>query len=107
MANIGVNYDLEKIRHRFKKAIDISEETVNQKVTIFNQANKQCVFRGKFVFKFMMQFLELLIQNSKNDDGILTAKSNYNVTQSQGISQFAQYAETPENLTEYLGRILN
>ena len=107
LENIQVNYDVEKIKNRFKKAVEISEETLNQKIEIFKDVDKRFVFRGKFGFKFMMEVLEKLVDNSRKAKTIMTAKVNYNITQSQGISQFAQYAETPESLTEYLGRILN
>jgi hypothetical protein len=107
LLGVESNYTFQSIQNQFHSALVVTEETVNQKITVFRQINKNCVFRGKYLFRFMMDILEKLVEDSRNQQTVMTERKNFNVTQNQGISQFAQYAETPENLMEYLEQILN
>lgn len=107
LENIKINYDFETIKNEFPTALSISETTLNEKINQFNQVDKNCVFRGKYGFFFMLEILEKLVEDSIKGKQFIQNKIKYNITQSQGISQFAQYAETPQNLTKYLERILN
>jgi hypothetical protein len=107
LENIEINYDFEAIKNEFPDALTILESTLNDKINQFSEVDKNCVFRGKYGFFFMMDILEKLITDSRNEQEIMTERLTYNITQSQGISQFAQYAETPECLVTYLQMIVN
>jgi hypothetical protein len=105
--SIEINYDFEVIKKKFPNALTISESAFNEKNNHFNQVNKSCIFRGKYGFFFMLEILEKLIEDSKTMKQFIQNKIKYNITQSQGISQFAQYAETPESLVTYLQKVTN
>jgi len=107
LENIEINYGFEAIKKEFPDALTISESTLNDKINQFNEVDKNCVFRGKYGFFLMMDILEKLIENSQKTKQFVKEKVKYNITQSQGISQFAQYAETPECLVTYLQMIAN
>lgn len=104
---IEIAYDFDKIKTTFSDALLITESILNQKIERFNQSDKNYIFRGKFAFFAMLEILEKLVEDSRNTKQVIKEKVKYNVTQSQGISQFAQYAKTPPCLMAYLERILN
>lgn len=107
LEKIEANYNLEIIKKKFPKAINISEEVIIQRIEELNQVDKRYFFRGKSLIKFLAIFLELLIIDSRNQKNIIPQRLKYGVNYNQAISQFAQYAETPQSLTEYLKRVLN
>ncbi len=103
---VEADYNLSSLRARYPDALTVTDETVAQKMELFEQQNKGCIFRGKYELKFMLKIIEDLIEDSKNAKKIVTTPINYSINHAQALSQFSQYAQTPACLLEYIRTVI-
>lgn len=108
---VTTHYDLNIIRQTFPNAPIISQEVLNQKFEQFQSSNYQKVFRGKFEMQFLIKFIQLLLTDASNKKNVLKNKVNFafgdgsGLNNSQAITIFEGYAETPQSLIEYLAYV--
>lgn len=103
------NYDLEKIKETFKNAVPISEEELSKKIEEFENLEAHKTFRGKYELNFMITILDLLVKDSKTENQFVESKINFAFFDSLNIEKaievFSSYAETPQELEDYLNKI--
>lgn len=106
LQSITCNYDLEALKRDFPKATEMEAEILNNKVAEFSNCDKKKVFRGKYEMQFLIKFIQLLLEDAKTSKSVVTSKINYafndNLSNQQAINIFEGYAETPQNLIDYL-----
>ncbi len=107
LAGIMIKYDILAIKAKYPNALDVADDVLQQKIGDFNTQNKGQVFRGKYELDFMLKMINCLIEDSKTTKAFISKPIKYNTTNTQAISQFSQYAETPTELTEYLKKVIN
>ena len=110
LQSVTTNYDLEKIKTIFPNATEVENEVLNSKLIAFQNCDSNKVFRGKYEIQFLIKFIQLLLQDSNSSKNILKSKINFafgdNLSNQQAINVFEGYAETPENLIEYLKNVI-
>lgn len=107
LSGIEMSYDILAIKAKYPNAFDIYEDVLQQKIVDFNTQNKGQVFRGKYEPDFMLKMINCLIEDSKTTKAFISKPIKYNTTNTQAISQFSQYAETPIELTDYIKKVIN
>jgi len=105
LEGIKSDYQLTDIQAKYPNALLIDENTVLVKIEEFKTMNAGKVFRGKFELNFMINILMSLISDSKLTKKYVSKHLKYNVTETDAISRFSQYAETSQGLTKYILRI--
>jgi hypothetical protein len=109
--NVSQNYDIFKIRESFPNAIEIDENVLNEKIALFKSVEQHKIFRGKYELEFLLQMLKKIISDSYKTHQIVPQKINFafgdgsSLSQEQLLSIFSAYAETPQELTDYLTKI--
>lgn len=103
---IESNYDLQRLTVLFPDAAQITEAELDEKMDVFLKQNAQEIFRGKFEIDFLFSFLESLKIEFKKANARIKKKPGFQMNQSKKnmISEFSQYAFTPNCLVEYLKR---
>ncbi|MEA5617177.1 DUF4435 domain-containing protein [Cronbergia sp. UHCC 0137] len=109
LQSISAKYDFEKIKQTFPKALEVSEDILNTKLAEFTNCDQCKVFRGKYEMQFILKMIELILQDSSNDQKYIQQKIKFifgkNLTNNQAISIFSAYAETPESLNHYITQV--
>ena len=106
-SGIERKYDLAKIRGKFPNAIRVEDDEVFK---IFDELkNKELykVLRGKFLIHFLINFIEHLVHDSKNEKKYIKSNINISINKVSIISHLSQYALTPKCLVDYLLKNLN
>jgi hypothetical protein len=106
LAGITITYDILTIKAKYPNALEIPDNVLQQKISDFNAQNKGQVFRGKYELDFMLKMINCLIEDSKTIKAFISKPIKYNTTNTQAISQFSQYAETPIELTDYIKKVI-
>lgn len=103
-------YDVETIKQKFPKALEVSEDVLNTKLAEFTNCDQCKVFRGKYEMQFVVTIIELILQDSSKAQKYIQAKINFTfgekLSNEQAISIFSVYAETPETLKDYLKLVI-
>ncbi len=109
MSAVSSNYDFEKIKTTFPDATEIEDRKLQRKITEFQSSDKSKVFRGKYELHFLVRFIELLLQDANSSKNVLSKKVNFTfgdkLSNQQAINVFEGYAETPQQLLDYLESI--
>lgn len=105
LTGIQSHYNITDIQKEYPKVLLIDENIVLAKIKEFKIINVGKVFRGKFELNFMVNILSALILDAKQTKNYISKPLKYNVTETDTISKFSQYAETPQDLIEYINRI--
>ncbi len=105
LRSVSNNYDMNSLRIKYPESLIIDNQIVEAKILEFSTQDKGKVFRGKFEIEFMLRVLTDLIQDSKTTKMFISKPVKYNITNTQAISQFSQYAETPDCLMAYLQKV--
>lgn len=95
LEGISGNYDLFAIQAKYPNALKVDNESLKSKISEMESQDKGKNFRGKFELDFMLKILNALIVDSNTAKSFISKPIKYNITNSQAISQFSQYAETP------------
>jgi hypothetical protein len=106
LGEISGNYDLSTIQAKYPKALEVDNKTLESKILEMELQDKGKCFRGKFELDFMLKILNALITDSNTTKSFISKPIKYSITNSQAVSQFSQYAETPEQLIEYIKQIV-
>lgn len=101
---VRLEYDLDWLNNRFSDAASINADEVAVEINELNKGNKQKTFRGKFEIDFLFDFLEAIKKEFKIKDARCQKKDGVQLNQSKKnmVSEFSQYAVTPECLVDYL-----
>lgn len=104
LTKIKANYDKEKIESLFPDAFVISDDILNQKITILGKFNPQLYFRGKFEIEFLYIFIKALQSEFGKHNGLIKKQAGVqiNISKKNLISELSQYADTPNCLKQYL-----
>lgn len=104
--NVEANYNLDSLERLFPHADKISKDIVDAKVDLFSKENCQSLFRGKFEIDFLFSFIEAIKIEFKKPNPRIRKKEGVQINQSKKnlISEFSQYASTPNCLSLYLQR---
>jgi Protein of unknown function (DUF4435) len=105
LTGISNNYDMNTLRAKYPESLPIDNQIIADKILEFSTQEKGKIFRGKFEIDFMLRILTALIEDSKTTKRFIAKPVKYNITNTQAISQFAQYAETPNCLMAYLQKV--
>jgi hypothetical protein len=104
--------DLETIKRLFPNAAEVNSELLNAKLESFKDCECHKVFRGKYEMQFLINLIQLLLQDSLRAKTVLKSKVNFTfgdgsgINNEQAISIFAGYAETPDSLLAYLEQVI-
>lgn len=105
--NVSKHYTIDDINSTFPERDNISEIEISTKINSFSSIDDRGkIFRGKYELAFFSKFLNIL----KNDLCAASPKHfnkkrkiNFPLPNSSDIlSQFSQYADTPQCLRDYL-----
>jgi Protein of unknown function (DUF4435) len=105
LTGVSNNYDMNALRAKYPESLHIDNQIVINKIIEFSTQEKGKLFRGKFEIDFMLRVLTALIEDSKTTKLYISKLIKYNITNTQAISQFSQYAETPACLIRYLQKV--
>lgn len=104
-------YDLEKIKTDFPNAVIVDEERLNLKITEFSNCEQHYVFRGKYELQFIIELIRAILTDGRNERKFVSERINFvlgdasSVKNEVALNLFSAYAETPENLHEYLDAV--
>jgi hypothetical protein len=104
--SITKNYDTLAIRTKYTDALPVDDEDIRNKVREFETKDKRQVFRGKFELDFMLKILDSLLVDSRTTKTYLSKQVKFHIVHTQAISQFSQYAETPDCLLKYIREVV-
>lgn len=103
---VTCNYNFETIKNTFPNATEIEQDILTSKLNEFNNCEKRKVFRGKYEMYFLLRFIELLLKDNNTIKSVIKSKIQYafgdNLSNQQALTVFEGYAETPDELIEYL-----
>lgn len=102
IGNITSNYDLDKIKEKYDKAIEVSEEDIQYSLNILKQGVLHYNLRGKYMLQFLIEFCLFLSQDSKTSKIYIKDNINMHTDKNIAISHFSNYALTPDCLNSYL-----
>lgn len=107
LGGISGNYDLPAIQAKYPSALEVTREAIEKKILEMQSQDMGKIFRGKFELDFMLKVLNEIIVDSKTTKYFVSKTIKYSITNPQAISQFSQYAETPESLIEYIRYVVD
>lgn len=102
---ITTKYVIDDLYARFPRAIAISQEELDARLTELRSSTRKKSFRGKFEIEFLLKFLQKLIHEANTANyPYFTRKVNVVLSLSKRniISNLSQYADTPDCLDSYL-----
>lgn len=113
LEQIQQNYDLDKINATFPKANEVQETSLNQKLDVFSQGEYYKTFRGKYELQFVLQLLANLFKDANETQNYFRQKFKFKfgyhiggsalfISHEQALNVFSAYAETPQELLDYL-----
>lgn len=100
--SITHHYTLEDLKNKFPDAIEINEEDLNKQRESFYSKQPIKRFRGKYEIEFILKYLNFLIQDANVSKNILKKKTKFKIDSALILSQLSQYAETTNELNEFL-----
>ncbi|MDR1182688.1 MAG: DUF4435 domain-containing protein [Bacteroidales bacterium] len=106
--NVTKNYDIRSLKDKFPNAIEIDEDTLNQKIKLFESVEQHKVFRGKYEMDFLLKIIKEMLLDSYKTKSIVKEKIRFSfgdgssLNQEQLLNIFEAYAETPQILTDYM-----
>jgi hypothetical protein len=109
--NVIQKYDIENLKAIFPNAIEIDEVTLNQKFNLFKSIEQHKVFRGKYEMEFLLQIIKKILSDSYSSHSVVPTKIRFSfgngstLSQEQLLNIFSTYAETPQELKDYLQRV--
>lgn len=113
LQSIHANYNMERIIQTFPQANRVTDEALKNKLYDFSNCDQSKIFRGKYEMQFLIKFIQLLLEDSKNTKTVIKDKINFafgdgsGLNNEQSINIFEGYAETPESLVAYLKEVIN
>lgn len=111
LQTVNSDYDLETIKQIFPESTKIDIEALGNKVSEFDNCDSELIFRGKYQLEFLITLLQLIINDSKNEQNYVKSKINYSfdgaLNHKRALSVFTNYASTPESLNNFLKYIIN
>lgn len=108
---ITQEYNTETIKNKFTKALEVSDEILQEKIKEFRDCEQDKVFRGKYELEFVLTIIELILQDSTITKKYIKSKIKFafgeKISNEQALNLFSDCAETPQILDDYLERVIN
>ena len=101
-------YSKDDLSTLFPESVSISDDELSEKEEELREADKVCVYRGKYLVEFLRVFLELIKADRQRATPVyFRQKKNIKLKLSRVniLSELSQYAETPECLRDFLARV--
>jgi hypothetical protein len=101
-------YDLPFLDQKFNRTTSRSDELSIYAWIQNIEYNAEIIHRGKFLMEFLCKFLSQLVEDVNKKSPVLLANHkgvSLTITPKNALSQFSQYAETPECLHNFLGNL--
>lgn len=109
LQTVDSSYNIDTIKQNFPESTELDEETLNAKIIEFQNCNSELVFRGKYQMEFLITLIQLILNDSKNEQELIKNKINYAfdgaLNHKRALSLFTNYATTPESLNDFLHSI--
>lgn len=102
ISNINSNYTINCIRNKFDKAIEVSDEELEETMCELSKKDLLQNLRGKFIITFLIKFIEFLTNDSKTTKVLLKENTNFLTNKNTVISHLSNYANTPICLESYI-----
>tara|TARA_R110000868_G_scaffold1859_1_gene14820 strand:+ start:6880 stop:7806 length:927 start_codon:yes stop_codon:yes gene_type:complete len=106
LQNVTSNYEIEKIKQVFTESPSVDDETLQSKLSEFENCDSKEIFRGKYQMDFLITILQLIIDDSKNAQSLIKDKINFSfdgaLNHKRALNIFSNYANTPESLIDFL-----
>ncbi|GAA0882860.1 DUF4435 domain-containing protein [Sphingobacterium paramultivorum] len=106
IGNITSFYTLDKIKEKYKSAIEVSEEEINNSKQILLSKGLPNSLRGKFMLNFLIEFCSYLCADSKREKVFIKQNINFHTDKVIALSHLKSYAVTPECLMDYLNSFI-
>jgi hypothetical protein len=104
--NVSQNYDLEKIKKEFPDSTIVEDEKFENKLSEFKNCDSEIIFRGKYQMEFLINLIQLIIDDSKKLASLIGEKINFAfdgaLNHKRALSIFSSYAKTPDSLNDFL-----
>jgi Protein of unknown function (DUF4435) len=102
LASVTNNYDMAKILATFPAAPSLPNHVLQAKITEFQACVQYQTFRGKYELNFLMDFLN--VANGQNIGGYKFKYPFAGATNTieRYLQMFTSYADTPDELRDYL-----
>jgi hypothetical protein len=113
LLSVTQNYNLRKIKETFPNAVEIDKDTLKQKRSVFQSIEQHKVFRGKYEMEFLLKILKAILSDSYTKKSVIKEKIQFAfgdgsaLSQEQLLNVFSAYAETPQELLDYLQIVTN
>lgn len=109
LQSVNSSYNLDTIKQNFPKSTEVDNETLANKISLFSNYDPELTFRGKYQLEFLITLLQLIVNDSKNEQSYVKSKINFSfdgaINHQRALSVFTNYASTPESLKDFLGNI--
>ena len=100
------DYKLLNLEKDFPNAPKVTTNALYNKPNKFNNCECHQTFRGKYELKFVLKFIEMILEDGSNTKQYIQSKIKFSfgnrLTKEQAIGIFSCYAETPDSLKDYL-----
>lgn len=108
LSSITANYTFQSIQDAFPNALEVSQESLNEKLIELFDCEQHKMFRGKYEMQFVVTIIDLILQDSNNQKNYVKEKIKFSfsskLSNEQAIELFSNYAETPDCLITYLAK---
>lgn len=101
---ITSNYTIERLKELFPESINFTKKSLNETKRELRKSNHQSSFRGKYELEFLSFMIRSFLEDANNvkKRHILKKKVKFNFEYGLIVSQFSQYADTPNCLLKYI-----
>ncbi|WP_431090331.1 DUF4435 domain-containing protein [Paenibacillus sp. 8b26] len=106
--NVTKLYSIAKIESLFPDAQKIPETQLAKKIKDISHLDAQKTYRGKYELVFLKEFLKKLVNELNRKNSSIFSKKrkiDFQVSNTNLISQISQYAETPNCLIDYVKKM--
>lgn len=103
--NIRSSYTMDCIRNKFDKALDVTDDEVQEAFNELSSKDLLQNLRGKYVITFLIKFIEFLMNDSKTTKIYIKENNNFITNKNIVLSHLSNYAITPICLENYIKSI--
>lgn len=108
IGNCRKSYTLNTLLNKYSLPQTLmTQKEVDDESAILLSRNPFCSFRGKYELEFVIKFLTKIVNeaNKKNPTSIVKQKISATINKVCFMSDYAQYADFPNSLTDYLEKV--
>ena len=108
IGNCRKSYTLSTLLNKYSLPQTLmTQKEVDDESVILLSRNPFCSFRGKYELEFVIKFLTKIVNeaNKKNPTSIVKQKISATINKVCFMSDYAQYADVPNSLKDYLDKV--